>query len=170
MFVKWINLKDEVTGKKLKSRSHNQDCVAYVTFQVKHGVSFEEAVRKIGYYPKLFNSEPFTPPNCGSHIKVPKGQQEVLLEQLLEEVKRIKIMLTIKPELEAPDDLWQVYHNTNEKFSEPLIIIDAFYRNGLGEKFYNHKTAFCLFEGTNKECQNFVKQWKEEHKYDKDNI
>ena len=79
----------EVTGETIKI-IYNQSCIDFVAQQVASGVSFEEAVRKIGYYPRTF-----TPPNCGSHVKEPKGQKEVLLEQLLEEVKRIKLILTV---------------------------------------------------------------------------
>lgn len=94
MITKEVDLNEKTTGKKLKTTNYNHDCLEFVTYQVKHGVSFEEAVRKIGYYPK-----PVTPPDCGSYVKVPKGQKEVLLEQLLEEVKRIKLILTVGKEI-----------------------------------------------------------------------
>lgn len=94
LYTSGVDLYEKTIGKKLKTRSYNHDCLDFVTDQVKHGVSFEEAVRKIGYYPKAV-----TPPDCGSNVKVPKGQQEVLLEKLLEEVKRIKLILTVGKEI-----------------------------------------------------------------------
>lgn len=62
-------------------------------------------------------------------------------------------------------DLWQVFRSF-PGVPEPLLIVDAYKRNGNGEKEYVRRNQFCLFEGTNEECQNFVKQWKKENGYE----
>lgn len=68
-------------------------------------------------------------------------------------------------DIKDPDDLWQVFRSFPGT-PEPLLIVDAYMRNGNGEKEYVRRNQFCLFEGTNKECQNFVKQWKKENGYE----
>lgn len=81
--------------------------------------------------------------------------------------KRIAELEQQLKEKETVDDLWQVFKSL-PGVPEPLLIIDAYKRNGQGEKEYVRRNQFCLFEGSQKECQNFVERWKKENNFIKE--
>ena len=87
------------------------------------------------------------------------------LHKKIDDVAQLLALHLKGKDIKDPDDLWQVFRSLPD-VSEPLLIIDAYKRNGNGEKEYVRRNQFCLFEGTNKECQNFVKQWKKENGYE----
>ena len=63
--------------------------VRYINYSVKNGVSLKDCLKNLGYVKKL------TPPNCGRHVKVPDAKKEATLSDILNELVRIKLILTV---------------------------------------------------------------------------